>query len=66
MKVRQLGATPPIRNSSTSATAGHFRTEAEKVVWLRTESTRLVADIRNVPEDTNSRLDWISQQLRRD
>ena len=66
MKARQLSSVPTThRQSVLSSISGHHRGENEKIVWLKNEAARLASEVRDVPEDTDSRLAWINAQLHR-
>lgn len=51
------------RQSTLSSIAGHHHGENSKIMWLKMDASRLVNELRDVPEDTDSRLAWINAQL---
>jgi hypothetical protein len=64
MKARQLSSVPATHRQSTlSSISGHHHGENSKIVWLKSDAARLASEVRDIPEDTDSRLAWINAQL---
>lgn len=61
---RQLSSKPQTHRAAVLSAIGQKAyADNARVVFLKTESSRLAEEIANVPDDTQSRLDWINKQL---
>lgn len=64
MKARQLSSTPKLhRDSVLQSIATRNHQDAAQIMFLKTDAARVDEELSKVPEDTNSRLDWINRQL---
>jgi gamma-glutamyl phosphate reductase len=66
-KARQLSSHPQTHRSDVlSSIASKNHATSSRIIFLNTESSRIAEELSNVPDDMDSRLDWISKQLHRD
>lgn len=64
LAARQLSAKPQLHRTETlRAIADKTHTVTERIEFLKTEGQRMADLLKNVPDDTDSRLTWLNSQL---
>ena len=64
LAARQLSSIPQTHRTETlRAIAGKAHALSEKIQYLKTDGQRMSGMLQNVPENTGSRLAWLSAQL---